>query len=39
MPAESAEGYPFEFFRRVIYLPNSDHPENIVVTAPEEVTL
>lgn len=32
MPDEmSAEGYPFELFRRIIYLPNSDHPENVVV--------
>lgn len=40
MPAEStssaAEGYPYELFRRVIYLPNSDHPENIVVSEPAE---
>ena len=35
MPLESNEGYPFEYFRRVIYLPNSDHPQNIVLTEPE----
>lgn len=32
MPAESSgEGYPFELYRRVIYLPNSTHPTNRVV--------
>jgi type II secretory pathway pseudopilin PulG len=37
MPAEAAaEGYPFEFFRRVIYLPHSTHPSNMVqVVEPE----
>lgn len=29
MPQEtSAEGYPFEFFRRIVFLPNSEHPAN-----------
>lgn len=37
MPDDAAaEGYPFELFRRVIYLPNSDHPDNIVATEPLE---
>ena len=37
MPAEGlTEGEIFEIFRRVIYLPNSDHPENVVVTEPAE---
>ena len=38
MPVDAgAEGYPFELFRRVIYLPNSTHPSNVVqVAAPEE---
>jgi type II secretory pathway pseudopilin PulG len=38
MPPESgAEGYPYELFRRVIYLPNSTHPSNVVeVAAPQE---
>ena len=37
MPAEGlAEGEIFEIFRRVIYLPNSDHPENIIVADPAE---
>lgn len=32
MPTEaSGEGYPFELYRRVIYLPNSEHPTNRVV--------
>jgi type II secretory pathway pseudopilin PulG len=36
----AAEGYPFEFFRRVIYLPNSTHPSNVVqVAEPGEVAL
>jgi type II secretory pathway pseudopilin PulG len=40
MPAEGApEGYPFELFRRVIYLPNSTHPSNVVQVAEEEVLL
>jgi type II secretory pathway pseudopilin PulG len=39
-PEASAEGYPFEFFRRVIYLPNSTHPSNVVhVPQPEEAIL
>jgi hypothetical protein len=37
MPVElSAEGYPFEIFRRVIYLPNSTHPSNRVDVLPPE---
>jgi hypothetical protein len=37
MPSEGlTEGDVFEIFRRVIYLPNSDHPENAVVTGPTE---
>jgi type II secretory pathway pseudopilin PulG len=38
MPADApAEGYPFELFRRVIFLPNSMHPSNHVeVAQPEE---
>ena len=43
MPVEvgssSLEGYPFEFFRRVIFLPNSDHPDNVVVSEEEEFLL
>lgn len=35
----SAEPYPFEIFRRVIYLPNSDHPGNAVVPAATEEVL
>jgi type II secretory pathway pseudopilin PulG len=32
MPTEGlTEGEIFEIFRRVIYLPNSDHPENVIV--------
>ena len=38
MPLEMAEsgeeGYPFELFRRVIFLPNSTHPANRVVIDP-----
>ena len=39
MPADAgAEGYPFELFRRVIYLPNSTHRSNVVqVAQPEEI--
>lgn len=33
------ESYPFEFFRRVIFLPNSDHPDNAVATETEEFLL
>jgi prepilin-type N-terminal cleavage/methylation domain-containing protein len=41
MPAEgSAEGYPFELFRRVVYLPNSTHPTNrVVIETAEELFL
>ena len=35
MPADAAEGYPFEVFRRVIFLPNSQHRENAVVIEEE----
>lgn len=36
----SSEPYPFEIFRRVIYLPNSEHPGNVVaVTDPAEEVL
>ncbi|MGZ8901579.1 MAG: hypothetical protein ACXW3Z_15920, partial [Limisphaerales bacterium] len=37
--ASVTEGYPFEFFRRVIFLPNSDHPDNAVVSETEEFLL
>lgn len=30
MPADETEGYPYELFRRVIFLPNSTHPSNRV---------
>ena len=40
MPSEGlTEGEVFEIFRRVIYLPNSDHPENVVVTEAAEESL
>jgi len=41
MPVDAAaEEYPFEVFRRVIYLPNSTHPSNVVqVAQPEELVL
>ena len=43
MPTEggtsTVEGYPFEIFRRVIFLPNSDHPDNAVVGETEEFLL
>jgi type II secretory pathway pseudopilin PulG len=40
MPAEGlTEGDVFEIFRRVIFLPNSDHPDNVVVRAPAEELL
>jgi type II secretory pathway pseudopilin PulG len=40
VPAEaSSEPYPFEVFRRVIYLPNSEHPGNVVMTASSEEVL
>ena len=31
MPADATEGYPFEIFRRVVYLPFSTHASNRVV--------
>ena len=34
-----ADSYPFEYFRRVIYLPTSMHPGNIVTNDLTEVTL
>ena len=40
MPTEGLiEGEEFEVFRRVIYLPNSDHPENAVAIEPAEELL
>ena len=40
MPAEGlTEGDVFEIFRRVIFLPNSDHPDNVVVREPAEESL
>jgi len=37
--ANGASDESVEIFRRVIYLPLSDHPENVVVTGTEEVGL
>jgi hypothetical protein len=37
LPTEAEpEGEKMEYFRRVIYLPNSDHPDNVVITAPAD---
>lgn len=39
MPYDAAEGYPFELFRRVVFLPHSTHPENRVVLEGEQEEL
>ena len=35
MPADAAEEYPYDVFRRTVYLPNSIPVENQVVLDPE----
>jgi type II secretory pathway pseudopilin PulG len=35
MPADGTESYPFDLMRRVVYLPNSTHPDNKVAVEPE----